>query len=244
VAALRRSSCSKALRTHPELDPDELYFILDGAQQLISNSPGNGTESIDVMAGQTFGFRIVLTSATFTGQSDVTINNVWFPVAQQADIDIKPGSDLDPINPRSKGVIPVAILGSDTFDVADVVVTTLVFFPEGADEGAAPAHKQGGHLGDVNDDGITDLVSHSLTQDVGFVAGDTMACVEGDFLDGTSFEGRDSILMVGSSCGLGFEVAFLLPPLMWLRGRRRNRCADGGWTHRTLWTPVRVSLSI
>ncbi|GAG49200.1 unnamed protein product, partial [marine sediment metagenome] len=30
-------------------------------------------------------------------------------------IDIKPGSDPNPINPMSKGVIPVAILGSDTF---------------------------------------------------------------------------------------------------------------------------------
>jgi hypothetical protein len=31
-------------------------------------------------------------------------------------LDIKPGSDLNPVNPMSRGVIPVAILGSDTLE--------------------------------------------------------------------------------------------------------------------------------
>ena len=35
-------------------------------------------------------------------------------------IDIRPGGDVNPINPMSRGVIPVAILGTDTFDVFDV----------------------------------------------------------------------------------------------------------------------------
>lgn len=62
----------------------------------------------------------------------------------------------NPINPFANGMIPVAILGSDSFDVADIDIDSLMFGPGHA----VPAHKNGGHLSDVNEDGVPDLVSH------------------------------------------------------------------------------------
>jgi hypothetical protein len=107
-------------------------------------------------------------------------------------IDIKPNGFPNSINPYDRGVIPVAILGSDTFDVADIDVTTLAFGP-----GGAPIAHLKGHLQDVNYDGDMDLMLHFRTQDTGIVCGDESASLIGKTIEGQPIEGTDSIQTVG-----------------------------------------------
>ncbi len=121
-------------------------------------------------------------------------------------VDIKPGSDPNSINTKNckKGVIPVAILGSDTFDVTTVDVTKLKFGPSRA----SPTHDltkpsaNTKHLEDVNYDYITDLVSHYRCGETGIVSGDTEACLSGEMNDGglpLQFSGCDSVRTVPPS---------------------------------------------
>jgi hypothetical protein len=116
-------------------------------------------------------------------------------------IDIKPDSEVNPINPRSHGVTPVALLGSEDFDVTEIDPTSLRFGPNEA----PPAHDlsdgwpHGDALNDVDGDGFVDLLAHFSTQETGIVCGDTEATLTGEALDGSSFQGTDSIRTVGCS---------------------------------------------
>lgn len=111
----------------------------------------------------------------------------------EIDIDVLPGSEKNPINPNRKGVIPVAILGSDTFDVETIDLETLRFGPAGA----LPAHVTGGHLEDVNEDGVIDLVSHYPIQETGIVADIEEACVTATTMEGQAVKGCDQISIIG-----------------------------------------------
>jgi len=141
--------------------------------------------------------------AVWTGNSR-TSQQIRFDRAEicesgRAFVDIKPGSDPNSINLAIDGVIPVAILGLDTFDVMGVDVATLAFGPSGA----PLDHSNGPHFEDVNADGLPDLVSHFRTEETGIVFGDMEACITGETLDGIPFKGCDAVRTVPDMDGDG-----------------------------------------
>ncbi len=138
--------------------------------------------------------QIVGESETESGELRATLWTVNFVPSIRLDIqiDIKPKRLFNPIYLSRRGVIPVAILGSASFNVSDVDVTSLVFGPNGA----PPKHKKGGHTKDVNADGFVDIVTHYRTAATGIAMGDEDACVTGKLIDGASFLSCDSIMTV------------------------------------------------
>ena len=117
---------------------------------------------------------------------------VSFTSVLQVDIDVKPGSFPNSINPRSEGVIPVAILTTDTFDATTVDPTTVLFGATGSE--AAPAHSA---LEDVDGDGDTDIILQFRTEATGIQCGDTSASLTGQTIRGQTIAGSDSIKTVG-----------------------------------------------
>lgn len=106
-------------------------------------------------------------------------------------IDIKPGSVDNPINTKSRGKVPVAILSSATFDAPAVVDPATLTFGRTGDEDSF-SHC-GGSGEDVNADGLLDLVCHFNTQATAFVLGDTAGILRGTTLDGVAFQGTDAV---------------------------------------------------
>ncbi len=80
----------------------------------------------------------------------------------------------------------MAILGSDSLEVAAIDVDSLAFGPDGA----SPGHN--GHIEDVNDDGIEGLVLHFTAQHTGIASRDTAACFTGTAGD-DDIEGCDNV---------------------------------------------------
>lgn len=83
-------------------------------------------------------------------------------------IDIKPGSDDNPVNPDSEGVVPVAVLQTDEFDPTSENVNYRFGAPEVVEDGGGSRPRQDGHVTDVNEDGRDDLLLHFPIDGTGF----------------------------------------------------------------------------
>jgi len=157
--------------------------------------PTNAGGVIPVKPGENNAYSTEGFVGTKTGvRSVISGELVGIPVTVAAltiALDVRPGSATDPINPKSNGVIPVAILGTSSFDASTVDQASVRF-------GMGQALPQGrGQLADVNGDGRVDLLLHFRTQDAGIQCGDTTVSITGQTLDGVPIQGSDAITTVG-----------------------------------------------
>jgi len=107
------------------------------------------------------------------------------------DIDIKPGSDKNPINLKSKGIIPVAILTTEEFDVSDIDIDTVLIGDRELGGVAVPVASK---MEDIDGDGDIDILLKFSIQEL--VAGEAIneASIELEITGATD----DGILIVGS----------------------------------------------
>lgn len=127
-----------------------------------------------------------------TGYGELADFRALVSIATEIEIDVKPGSDRNSVNPRSRGVIPVAILTTEDFDATAVDVLSVRFGPDDAME----RHGRG-HLQDADGDGDRDLMLHFSTQDTGIVCGDISVFLTGETVGGQAITGSDFVRTVG-----------------------------------------------
>ena len=112
----------------------------------------------------------------------------------EVNIDIKPGSDPNSINLKSKGSVPVVILGSEDFDAGQVDPATITL------AGASVTVKKNGSLQasieDINEDGFSDLLVHVNTSELLLSAADLEAVLEGETFSGDLITGIDSVKII------------------------------------------------
>lgn len=151
---------------------------------------------VKAAGGSYLGFRLhdpSWTGLPSQGQAFLTNTSLEVtPVPEQTvQIKIRLGNDSAPVNPRSNGVVQVALLSDAGFDATDVNLQSLRFGGSGTE--AAPVQSV---LVDVDRDGDIDLVAHFRTARSG-IACEGLAVVTGQTRTGQPFRGRHSLRSVG-----------------------------------------------
>ena len=116
------------------------------------------------------------------------------PQPLEVPILIKPGSPQPPaINPKSKAIIPVAVLSTPTFDATTINTSTITFGPMGPTR----ANPLWWLRLDVNRDKRPDMLFFFRTQDAGFGCEAPNAGIQGQTTSGQQIYGNSPIRIVG-----------------------------------------------
>jgi hypothetical protein len=173
------------LLTRLDAGPTGLEFHHDGRLFVAEFFLGQIT-AVDVAAATATVFRdgLVLPAG-------LSFHRTPAPSVLQVLVDLKPGSDENPLNPKANGLIPVAVLASAEFDATAIDPSSVRFGVTGTE--ATPAHS---HVEDVNGDGRLDMVFHFPNKMLGIspaLPNQSLVplTLKGQTLDGQLIEGQD-----------------------------------------------------
>jgi hypothetical protein len=204
------------------LDPNRGYLLTNFIWIDMTSVPDVwGSYSLDIfidstLPGQILQFGFLSTATGYEG-SGVFYDNIEFGLAPLAvSLDVRPGGCPNPINTRSKGLLPVAVLGTAEFDVSQIDVATVRL------EGVAPLRSDyddvaepylGGLCGCTEEgpDGWIDLALKFKNKDIVHAigvrpGGDYIVTLTGNLLDGTPIEGQDCVIGIGDPKGPEFRI--------------------------------------
>ncbi|MDY6839836.1 MAG: hypothetical protein SWH78_17900 [Thermodesulfobacteriota bacterium] len=203
-------------------DPQPDYGpYLDEAS--LTNRVWNGMNKTDSLTGTLSGsyyFEFSSTGEnygkTFVDVGTLALAYTETPTAVR--IDIKPGSCPNPLNVKAKGVLPIAVLGAEEFDVTTIDPASIRLIREGVDEGevaplrwayedvATPFEGELCDCHELNGDGYLDLtLKFSITElvqalNLSAVKGETVPLtLSGNLTEeagGASVSGQDCILVL------------------------------------------------
>jgi len=101
-------------------------------------------------------------------------------------IDIKPGTYPNIINLRAKGLVPVAIITTSSFNAANALPSSIYF------AGASPSKWA---MQDVDRDGDKDMILQFKVMDLKLSSSSVEAVLTGTTLSGIPIQGRDSVIV-------------------------------------------------
>jgi hypothetical protein len=198
IVELEPETCQVIGGPYPIPGSDLAYGLaFDGTSLYAGSIIRPGIHTIDPDTGDPLGFLPLAYAPTgLAATAAVAVPECAF------DVDFRPGSAVNTLNPRSRGRVPVALYGSDSMDTGVVGQDSLALSGVMADHSA---------FEDVDGDGILDLILHFRTQalvrslvsehgdlEYGMLLEVTL---RGELMDGTVCNGTDMIRIRNGGTG-------------------------------------------
>jgi sugar lactone lactonase YvrE len=175
-----------------EFGPDGLLYVSEdrpAPQSRILRIAEDGTHEVFATG---FGQAAGLAFQPQTGDlyvSEQDFDRIWrVRFTREVALDVRPGNPGNRIRPGIRGVVPVAILGSEVLDVGEIDAASLAFGPS-----RAPVLRQPGPPADLDHDDHPDLRLLFRVDASGIAAGDAEVCLDGALLDGRPLRGCGAI---------------------------------------------------